>query len=842
MINLHALTDLTISAVDMSAWVAPSTFGFGYGFHSSTELQIGGTDSTHEWGWGMRVHGTDFTYIVDAFGNVQQWTGGTITSIDTNGAHISGLNLSLHQFWSLLTYADGDAYKAALFRGDNFMTGASGDDVLQGYAGADVLNGAKGQDTLVGGDGNDTLLGRSGNDILKGDAGNDTLKGGSGDDLVDCSGATTSVHVGLSVIAAQRIGGSLGYDTLASVEGIIGSSFDDVLYGSRASNHLDGGAGNDTLHLEKPGVEMVDGGDGDDIIYFGKSLNGHDGVAGGDGIDVLDIDGDYTQGIKLAFDNVTGVETLRLEAGHDYKLNVFINFETIDASALGPNDHLVLKTGVPSLVFAGAGDDVIATANEHSTYTFHMEKGGSDTVRGQVEQDTFFFGDSYDTTDKINGGGGGDTLDLNGDYSSTTNVKATGLNLIKVHSGHDYNIRLSGGFFGDVTIDAAELTSADALIFDGAGKKLSGQIGVHVVGGAGDDNVVGSGIDDVFDMQVGGDDTVTGGLGTNIYRFGTAFTSADHIIGGEGVDILIVDETDGDFSLSSGSAQGIDTLTLQGDHDYVVHIDGDTLDAQAYRIAFDRGADDRNIFHFTFDGTNLSQDGTIHTTDVCDIAMGGGDDRVATGSRADTIHGGAGDDSIGADTGHNLVYGGAGDDQIGGDGRLYGGSGNDVLQISRTPHDLLNGGAGDDVLIGNYETRMTGGAGADAFWCGLPVSAADGSYDTITDFDPTHDTLYGDAYQHPNSITAIDPDVTTGELNNGATFLDDLQTAIAADVLKGHHAVAFQPDSGTLAGSTFLIVDVDGVAGFTGPDFIVRLTGTSSIAGLSVDNFENFIR
>jgi Ca2+-binding RTX toxin-like protein len=839
MIDLRALDDVTISFVDMSAWNAPSTFGLGYGAHSPTALEIGGVDSAHELGWSMRVQGTGFTYIVDPFGRVQKWTGGTITSIDTNGAHISGFSLSLDQFWSLLTYADGDAYKTALFHGNNVMVGAYGDDVLQGYAGADVLKGAKGYDTLVGGRGNDTLLGGSGNDVLTGDAGDDTLSGGSGADLVDYSDATSAVHVNLSINTAQSVGAHLGHDTLESIEGARGSAFDDLITGHDGNDKLYGQDGNDVLHLEASGTEFADGGSGDDSFFFGGSFTAHDVVDGGEGYDTLDLDGDYSSGVSILY--TSEVETLHLSAGHNYTLRVLSDFDAIDASALGRTDQLILKTGWPSIVIAGAGDDVITTTNPYTARIFHLEEGGADTVHGRSEQDTFFFGASYDSSDRINGGGGGDVLDLDGDYSSATLIKAVGLGSIKVHAGHDYNVQISGGFSGGIDMDASGLASTDSLFFDGTGKKVFDNDVVRVVGGAGDDVAVGSHGDDVFDMHLGGDDTVTGGLGTNTYQFGTTFTSADRVIGGEGTDVLVLDEADGDLNISSGNVSGIDTLTLQGDHDYVAHIDSGALDADAYRIASGRDPYHPKMFHFTFDGSNLSQDGTIQTNDICNIAMGSGDDLVSTGSRADTIRGGAGDDTLGAGIGHNLVYGGAGNDLLGGDGHIYGGAGDDVLQIFRTPHDRLVGGAGNDILVGNYETKMTGGTGSDAFWCGLPVSAADGSYDTITDFDPAHDTLYGDAYQHPNSITAVDPNVTAGELND-ATFLDDLQAAITAHVLKAHHAVAFQPDSGTLAGSTFLIVDVDGVAGFTGPDFIVRLAGTSSIAGLSVDNFENFIR
>ncbi|HEY0012289.1 MAG TPA: Calx-beta domain-containing protein [Allosphingosinicella sp.] len=60
-----------------------------------------------------------------------------------------------------------------------------------------------------------------------------------------------------------------------------------------------------------------------------------------------------------------------------------------------------------------------------------------------------------------------------------------------------------------------------------------------------DNDVRGAFANDVFRMQDGGDDSVRGDSGRDVFYFGSAFTAADNVDGGEGNDILILQ---GDYS------------------------------------------------------------------------------------------------------------------------------------------------------------------------------------------------------------------------------------------------------------------------------------------------------
>jgi len=46
--------------------------------------------------------------------------------------------------------------------------------------------------------------------------------------------------------------------------------------------------------------------------------------------------------------------------------------------------------------------------------------------------------------------------------------------------------------------------------------------------------------------------------------------------------------------------------------------------------------------------------------------------------------------------------------------------------------------------------------------------------------------------------------------------------------LTAHHAILFKPNAGTLSGVTFLVVDLNGTAGYqANADLVIRLNGAS---------------
>jgi hypothetical protein len=87
------------------------------------------------------------------------------------------------------------------------------------------------------------------------------------------------------------------------------------------------------------------------------------------------------------------------------------------------------------------------------------------------------------------------------------------------------------------------------------------------------------------------------------------------------------------------------------------------------------------------------------------------------------------------------------------------------------------------------------------------------------------------------NITGIDTTVTVGRLKS-SKFDQDMASAVAASDLGARHAVLFTPDSGNLAGNTYLIVDQNGVAGYqAGADLVMRLDTPTNLGNLDTADF-----
>ncbi|HEX4294164.1 MAG TPA: bluetail domain-containing putative surface protein, partial [Rhizomicrobium sp.] len=87
------------------------------------------------------------------------------------------------------------------------------------------------------------------------------------------------------------------------------------------------------------------------------------------------------------------------------------------------------------------------------------------------------------------------------------------------------------------------------------------------------------------------------------------------------------------------------------------------------------------------------------------------------------------------------------------------------------------------------------------------------------------------------TINAVNPEVTVGRLN-AATFDTDLATAIGAGQLGAHDAVVFDPSRGDLHHHIYLIVDMNGVAGYqAGQDLVIDVTDATHLSSLTAGNF-----
>src|SRR5262249_39981104 len=100
-----------------------------------------------------------------------------------------------------------------------------------------------GNDTITGSSGDDHILGFGGDDILEGRSGADVLDGGSGTNTASYATASAGVIASLGDPGINT--GDAAGDTYFSIQNLVGSAYNDSLYGNDGPNALSGGGGND---------------------------------------------------------------------------------------------------------------------------------------------------------------------------------------------------------------------------------------------------------------------------------------------------------------------------------------------------------------------------------------------------------------------------------------------------------------------------------------------------------------------------------------------------------------------------------------------------------------------
>jgi Ca2+-binding RTX toxin-like protein len=385
---------------------------------------------------------------------------------------------------------------------------------------------------IQGSSGANIITGTTGDDIIDGGGGGDTINGGLGYDFVTYALSDAAVNVDLESVT--QTGGRAAGSALSSIEGVVGSAFDDSIKGDTDNNYLIGGAGNDLLD-GRAGNDVLDGGTGADSMFGG---NGDDTYFVDNVADVVtEAAGAGSENVNSSLLNYTlsaNVENLTLVGAlnSNGSGNAANNILTGNAS----NNYLDGGVGDDSL-YGGDGNDILLGA----TGTDMLYGGaGNDFLYGGTGGDTLYGGDG---NDNINGNGTGDY-----DY---TNAAYGG-------NGDDfmYASDAGGSMYGDAGNDnMTGGTSADNL-YGGEGADF-------IYGGAGNDLLDGG---DGSNYVYGGDgsDTLNGGATTS-YLYGgnganvmNGGTSQDYMFGGTGTNTFY-GNAGNDFVLAGGQAGSADT-------------------------------------------------------------------------------------------------------------------------------------------------------------------------------------------------------------------------------------------------------------------------------------------
>ncbi len=568
-------------------------------------------------------------------------------------------------------------------------------EIILANGGNDTIWGAPNKkDYIYGGSGHDVLYDRYGGGLLNGGTGNDYL------------------HATVKEGNFSEIYGGTGDDDLIMLTD----------YGTvNAEFYADGGADDDSYYI-RPGnvavtvtVEDILG----DERYIG--LGGTLSITDESGDDLYETE-NYSRILNI--NDAGGVDLLRIKDAayweldgitessndlilhmpngdiiiEDYFLSNDKKIENIKFTNTGVF-QLSLLTGEELLIIGTDGGDVALTGTN-----------ASEKILGLVGDDTLIGGAGNDTLD---GGDGTDTAD----YS--TSLSGVVVNLLNSNWTYDgsNSVGANTAFDGEGGTDS--LSSIENIIGSAYGDYLRGSNSASAVimGGAGNDTIIGQALAD--ELHGGdGDDIITGNGG------------GDLIYGDAGADIL------------NGSG-GNDTIYGGAGNDQIYGQDGADI------LYGDNGND-----------TIRGQEGDdeIHGGDGDDFLVGGhtGSDSYASN---DTIYGDAGNDWLNGLKGDDTLYGGTGTDTlVGHDGNdaLYGGDG----------ADTLTGGAGADTFV-----FLSGETGVDTvtdFTTAqndkLDVSDLLSGYDPLTDLitdfvqitdNGTHSFLAVDADGGANNFVQI---------------------------------------------------------------------------------------
>ena len=452
--------------------------------------------------------------------------------------------------------------------------------------------------------------------LLFSTAGDDILTGTfSLNDTVSYENATAPVTVSLAITTQQNTIGA-GLDTLASIENLIGSSFNDSLIGNIENNVLIGGLGDDTYTVDNTSDAITENLD--------------------EGIDQVNSRVTYTLSANVENLTLSGTSTID-GTGNDLANNIAGNAASNVINGGAGNDILNGGAGVDSLI-GGLGNDIYTVDNTGDVITENSGEG-IDQINSKV---------TYTLPDNV------ENLAL----TSALAINGTGNDLDNSLAGNAASNVLNGGAGND-------------LLFGGAGAD-------SLIGGLGDDIYTVDNTGDVIteDLNKGTDKvnssvtytlsanvenlTLTGtlainGTGNNLDNVITGNSAANQLNGQAGNDKLI--GGGGDDTLTGGS--GVDTMIGGlGNDSYFVENVGDVVtetlnqgtDTVSSRLAYTLPA---NLENLILTGT-LAINGTGNN--LTNIIIGN--------TAANQLDGGLGDDTLDGGLSNNGLTGGAGNDSF----------------------------------------------------------------------------------------------------------------------------------------------------------------------------------
>ena len=449
-----------------------------------------------------------------------QPTGGTITGIQDSyfGApvfQIQGLGIPVATFNAWVLAQDNPAAQAAIFGGDDTITGGPLEDLLRGYGGNDLIQTGGGADTLDGGAGNDTLDGGAGGDRITTGGGADVIVIGQGGSAPGQSDVVTDWNSSSTVRLAHPVGDSSAYVESSAADYATATTFANNLIASGAANVVAVQIGADVAVFAD---SAADNGTADDVLVLtGRTLADVSATNFGMGAPPppVVLPPAAPTGLALATasdsgvkgDGITNVAKFTISGVAEHGASVSV-YEGATLLGVGVADattgafSLTSSTALTDGVHALTARAVTSAGQSPSSAAFQVTvdtQPGVSTIQGFTE-----------TT-----AGKNTTVALTGSASDATSAVSVGVFQDGVKVGNVQPVGGAWSFTQTKVSDAVHTyttQTTDAAGNVGAGGStwvLGSTRGEKIVGGAGNDVIHGD----------AGADTMTGGAGADVFVF-----------------------------------------------------------------------------------------------------------------------------------------------------------------------------------------------------------------------------------------------------------------------------------------------------------------------------------
>lgn len=473
----------------------------------------------------------------------------------SNAANQQGTNVGLvspgPELLSYTLAAGIDNLFADLAGSTKHLVGNDLDNNIRGTGVAgDVLIGGKGNDVLDGGVGADNMVGGAGNDRYHVDNINDTV---FEDPAI--TGGTDTVWAWVNYKLEAGVENLTLFGGTAALKGA-GNDLGNLIVGNDGVNILDGGKGNDTVN-GGAGADTLFGGAGNDTLDGGT---GADKMFGGNGNDTYLVD-NLSDAIQDIIDSggTSGADLVRSKI--NFYLATGSNVENITLDEV-PGAAIAQGNEMANVVKGNAGNNTLIDGSYDNFLSFAWQsEGQKDTLEGGAGNDVYVtsVGSSIDV---INDTGGTDTLVLQVDNPDNPGLKIVS-NRVSLTLGAQ-----NTGTAPGLNLTAIENIDLGGLGIWGQAHTLMSYVGFNVIGSGVANNIFGSLDDDILDGGAG-NDTINGYQGTNTVKGGdgadtldgSTATSSNTLEGGLGDDLYVFGTNTGNSITAAGETAGIDKIT-----------------------------------------------------------------------------------------------------------------------------------------------------------------------------------------------------------------------------------------------------------------------------------------